>query len=156
MPSSLDRFRRSGFAPVEAPRHEPEVAAKVAEAEQHESGDDEKSPTRYRQHCLEIRPLKGFCTFPAYAQLIDFFVDHPENPSILIIWFMHVLVIVKGRNMKEHLAGLRQRTLWIIQQHERRPDNENALFVESIEFERINIPATVATLCGDGREPARR
>ena len=132
-----------------------EEASALGEPPSSIDGQEDKHPTRYRQHCLEIRLVEGFCEFPAYAQLIDFFADHPENPSILLIWFLHVLVIVKGANMKDHPAGLHQRTLWIIAQYAAPPENPKALYVRSIEFVREDIPATVAMLLGE-KEPKER
>jgi hypothetical protein len=125
-----------------------------------ESGGDER-PTRFRQHCLELRPRNSLCSFPAYSQLIDTLVDSVENPTFIALVFLHVLVIVRGRNLGVHVAGLHQRTLWLIEEHTTPPANPKALYVESMEFISENIHAAVAALrASNGKthesEPKRR
>ena len=117
-----------------------ELAADNQVSEITGGGDTDKQPTRYRIHCVEFRPLTDLWSWSAYAQLIDMLADG-ENPSFIALLFFHQLVIIRGRNLKAIVAGLRMRTQWVIEQQATPPANRNAEYVESIEFITENVTA---------------
>lgn len=108
--------RRTGAAHSAAKEAAPELAM-VGGTDAQASEDGEDNPTRYRMERIEPRPLRGLWSMPSYSQLLDVLFDG-KNPSFLAMVFVDLLVIVKGRNLKSIVAGLRIRTQWIIEQHD--------------------------------------
>jgi hypothetical protein len=140
----LEKWRRPGSAAV------PPTLVKDSsggDAQAQEEYEQEKDPTRFRLHCLEIRPLVGLWALLSYAELMDVLFDGP-NPSFIALVFTRQLVIVRGHDLKAIVAGLRMRTQWVIEQyHEKKgPAPKTAPVVESIEFFYQDIPMLVADL----------
>ena len=139
--------RRTGTAQPVAREASPQLA--MGGGMDAQSGeDDEESPTRYRMERIELRPLRGLWSMPSYAQLLDVLFDG-KNPSFLALVFVDLLVIVKGRNLKFIVAGLRMRTQWIIEQYDEArngPAGAGKPVIESMEFITDNIGQAVAAL----------
>src|ERR1700734_3037434 len=118
----LAKWRKPGIAPLE-PREQagarpvdpPKLVKDSGPAP--EETDDEKSPTRYRLHVLELRPLRGFTSCPAYADYQDMLFDESAF-TVIVLVFRRLLVVIRGRNLVSIVAGLRMRTQWVIEEHD--------------------------------------
>jgi len=113
-----------------------------------ESGaDEEDAPTRFRLHCVELRPLKAMWCLLNYAELREVLFDG-KRPSIAALYFTHVLVIISGGNLKSIVAGLRMHTQWVIEEYDERngaaPMGKPC--VSAMDFITDDIPRAVATL----------
>jgi len=139
--TAATHVERAGFEAAPAP----EV---VGGTDMRPEQDESENPTRFRTERIELRPLRGLWSMPTYTQLVDVLFDGP-NPSFLALVFVELLVIVKGRNLKSIVAGLRQRTQWIIEQYDSARDGPapaGTPVVESMEFITDNIGHAVAVL----------
>lgn len=155
MSDLLDKWQRS-VKPTVA--KDDEVKTPVASSAPSEQTDDEeKRPTRYRLGSIELRPARGLCSLPSYAQLIDVLFDG-EPTSFIALIFLHQVVVITGRNLSSIVAGLRMRTQWVIEQHQESKHGvraKNEPVVEHMEFITEEIPAAVAALRA-GKTPQSR
>lgn len=140
----------AGHVPTKQPEAKPAAETQAAD----KAGDEQEQATRYRVHCLELRPLNGLWSWPAYTELRDFMADG-ENPSFVAILFHHMLIVLKGRNLRIIVAGLRMRTQWVIEQHATPPADPKALYVESMEFITENIQAAFTALRQTQKQSAK-
>ena len=137
----LEKWRKPGAAAA------PPTLVKDSGANTEGQEYEEKDPTRFRLHCLEMRPTTGLWALLSYAELMDVLFDGP-NPSFIALVFTRQLVIVKGRDLKTIVAGLRMRTQWVIEQYDEKkgPAPKNTPVVESMEFFYQDVPMLVAEL----------
>lgn len=140
MPDSLTKWQQAVKPTLAKDSGPKEALPSPAPAEEIE----EKQPTRYRLGCIELRPARGLCSLPTYAQLIDVMFDGKPTSFIALV-FLHQVVVITGRNLGSIVAGLRMRTQWLIEQHIL-PQPEGQPFVEKMEFITEDIPAVVAKL----------
>jgi hypothetical protein len=150
----LDKWRKPGAAsaPVVAPVPPP-VLVKDSDAGTGDlNPEQDKDPTRFRLHSLEIRPLEGLWALLSYAELMDVLFDG-ANPSFIALVFTRQLVIIKGRNLKSIVAGLRMRTQWVIEQYDEKNPQDNPYVVESMEFFYQDVPRMIAELRGTKKSP---
>jgi len=150
----LKKWERHIAKPAHA-QQDGDVAADAPSSDRTGGDETDKQPTRYRIHCVEFRPLADLWSWSAYAQLIDMLADG-ENPSFIALLFFHQLVIIRGRNLKAIVAGLRMRTQWVIEQQAAPPANRNAEYVESIEFVTENVTAYFTQLRQTEKKPLKR
>jgi hypothetical protein len=149
----LEKWERPGQKNGGEKQAPPELVKDVAPApEKHEQEEELKDPTRYRLHSLELRPVGQMWANPSYAELIDV-LDDGKNPTMLVLWFSRQVIVIKGRPeaLKIIIAGLRQRTQWVIEQHDKQngPPSKNTSKVESMEFFYENLPALIAKFRAD-------
>jgi len=152
----LEKWRNPGVAPaVTAPAPPTLVKDSGPDAEDLEK-EHEKDPTRFRLHVLELRPLHGLWALLSYAELMDVLFDG-ANPSFVALVFTRQVVIIKGRNLKTVVAGLRMRTQWVIEQHDEKKGAlpKNAPVVESMDFFYQDLPQLVTELRGGKTNPAK-
>lgn len=115
-----------------------------------EAGDD--VPTRFRLHCVEVRPLRAMWSLLNYADLRETLFDG-RRPHVAGLYFTHVFVVVQGGNLATIVAGLRMHTQWVIEEHDERKDGPpppGKPFVSFMEFIRRDMADAVAVFSRGG------
>jgi len=101
MPDSLDKWRKPGSVPAASALVKdsgPVPDADVPEA------DDEKDPTRFRLHVIEIRPAAGLWSYPSYSELDNVLCHGPAFTFVALVfhrWLLHPA----GPQSQEHRRG---------------------------------------------------
>lgn len=116
------------------------------DGQEHDSGGD---VVFLRSQCPLFVPRHSLRASPSYAQLVDV-LDNGHKPSLIVAWFVHQLVILRGRNLGRHADGLRQRKAWEIEEYDEAlgPAAEGQTVVTSMDFVYENIPEVLAELRG--------